>query len=203
MYYLSDGNMVMKGVLIWNIPSRTTCPGATPLCKKVCYAVKAERLWKNTLPCRKENLDCTKDKHFVENMRTIIRAELLKSKKPITHFRIHESGDFYNQKYLDDWKAICSYFKDIKFLAFTKSFHLNFNPKPKNLEILLSVWEDTDLSTIPKGTIGNERGFPLSFTGMKGWNSIKCNGGENKCNLCNFKCWDLSKLKKNVWGLIH
>jgi hypothetical protein len=196
VYYLSDGNMVMKGVLIWNLPSRLTCPMSTPLCRKFCYAVKAERCWKNALPCRHENLECSKDRNFVDNMRTIIKAETLKSKKPISHFRIHESGDFYNQQYLDDWKAICSYFKGIKFLAFTKSFHLDYDIRPKNMEILMSVWEDSDFSAIPKG-------FPISFTGMKGWNAIKCNGGEDKCNKCDFKCWDLSKLNKNVWGLIH
>lgn len=196
MYYISDGNLVMKDVLIWNIPSRTTCPSSTPLCRKHCYARKAERIWKNTLPCRHSNLISTKDEDYVENMKVIIKAEQLKAKKPYSHFRIHESGDFYNQKYLDDWKAICSHFKDMQFLAFTKSFHLNFLPKPSNMEIIMSVWTDSVMDNIPVG-------FPISFTGFKGWNSIKCDGGAEKCNKCGFKCWELSKQNKNVWSLIH
>lgn len=196
MYYLSHGNMAMKDILIWSLPAKTTCPMSTPLCRKSCYALKAERCWANSLSCRKENLESTMEKQYVENMVTVIKAELLRSKKPITHFRIHESGDFYTQQYLDAWKAICSYFNNLKFLAFTKSFHLDFDIRPKNLQFVMSVWEDSNFDKIPKG-------FPISFTGLKGWNAIKCSGGEDKCNHCGFKCWDLSKLGKNVWSLIH
>lgn len=196
MYYLSSKNLVMNNVLIWSLPSKITCPNSTPLCRKHCYAIKAERSYRpNTLPCRMENLECSKDANFVRGMKTVIEAKLLQDKNFNGHFRIHESGDFYSQKYLDDWKAICAYFKDIKFLAFTKSFQLDYSNKPMNMEILMSIWQDSLSIT--------ETSFPISYTGFKGKNAIHCVTEPNKCNKCGFKCWSLSKLKKNVWGEIH
>ena len=195
--YIGNGNLSMKNVFTWNLPSKLTCPNSTELCRKSCYAVKAERPYRpNVLPSRMDNWNCSMKESFPEDMKAIIKGKTLTSKSFTGYFRIHESGDFYNQKYLDDWKLICSYFKRIKFLAYTKSFDLDFSNRPKNMEIVVSVWEDTNLSKVPKG-------FPISYSGMKGNKAIKCEGGREKCNKCGFKCWHLSKLNKNVWSLIH
>ena len=194
MYYLATGNRAMKDTLIWSLPAIQTCPMSTRLCKQYCYAYSAERRWPNTTLSRNRNLKLSKKRSFVDDMVTIITAyELMGSYK---HFRIHESGDFYSQRYLDCWKAICSYFPDIKFVAFTKSYHLNYEVRPNNLQIIMSAWEDSDFSKLPSG-------FPIYFTGMKGWNSVPCVGGHDKCNSCGFKCWDLSKIGTNVWINIH
>ena len=39
---LAQGNSKIHGALIWNIRARQTCPGATEMCKKVCYAKGTE-----------------------------------------------------------------------------------------------------------------------------------------------------------------
>lgn len=194
MYYLSDHNLAMKNVLIWSLPSKVTCPKSTPLCRKHCYASQPELMWPHALPCRMENLENTKDRNFVDNMICVIRANVIKNKRFSGHFRIHESGDIYGQDYLDKWIAITKYLKGIKFLAFTKSSHLDYGNRPSNFEVIMSVWKDTKV--IPKG-------FPIYYTGMKGDNSFQCMHGRDKCNKCGFKCWSLSKLKMNVWGNIH
>jgi hypothetical protein len=203
--YLSNKNHAMKDVLIWSLPSRVTCIGGTPLCEKNCYAKKAERLYPNVLMSRYENLEDTHNPKFVENMIAVIRGEVIKNKKFNSHFRIHEAGDFYSQKYLDDWMEIVFAFPKIKFLAYTKSFqldfsHLNYFTVP-NLEIVMSVWADTKMVEIPKE-------FPRSYVGAKreGVNDlplVNCLTEKLKCNRCNFKCWRLSKLKKNVCIEMH
>ena len=198
MYYMSSQNKAMKDVLIWNLPAKLTCYKPSPLCAKHCYAMATENRWPNATKCRFDNLKSTKDINFVDNLICVIRSEVIKNKKFNGHVRIHESGDFYNQEYLDNWIAVANYFKEIKFLAFTKSFKLDFGNKPSNLELVMSVWEDTHTNEMPKG-------FPIRFTGMKGDNAFQCQvtKGKHKCNECGFKCWNLSKMKTNVWSEIH
>lgn len=193
MYHLSTFNHVMKDVLIWNLPAKITCKPSA-ICQKYCYALATEHRWQNATQSRFSNLKCTKDKDFVDNMVCVMKAQLIK--KPMKYCRIHESGDFYNQKYLENWMQIATYFKDMRFLAFTHSHDLNFSNKPKNMEILMSLWKDDDPKKI-------QSGFPISYTGMRGVNAIHCVAGKDKCNKCGFKCWHLTELQKNVWSKIH
>ena len=46
--HLSEGNLASKGneevmFLTWSLPSRSTCPYATEMCKKRCFAKKNEK----------------------------------------------------------------------------------------------------------------------------------------------------------------
>lgn len=152
-FYVSDGNEKLKktekvNFLIWNIPARVTCPYATEQCKHFCYAVKAENLYKDCLPCRTKNLEFTKSESFVSSMIQFISIKLnnLKEGKKI-YFRIHESGDFYNRKYTKDWLAIMRYFesdKRIVFMAYTKSVRFFVGEYlPKNFCLRYSIWDDT------------------------------------------------------------
>lgn len=113
---------------IFNLPHRTTCPGATPWCKQFCYARKAERMYKQVLPYRELNYKLSKSPNFV----SMINKELSTARKKFV--RIHESGDFYNQAYLDKWTAICKANPHIQFTFYTKSFHLLDFSKIKRLK---------------------------------------------------------------------
>lgn len=54
--------------------------------------------------------------------------------------RIHDSGDFFSQDYLDAWKAIAAAFPSVIFYAYTKSLHLDIETdKPLNLRITQSL----------------------------------------------------------------
>jgi hypothetical protein len=86
------------------------------------------------------------------------------------YVRIHESGDFYNQEYLDHWKWIAILNPRKKFYAYTKSFHLKFghNHLIPNLRIIQSYgskWDhliDPDKPTfkaMPKWVIPNKHEF--------------------------------------------
>ena len=122
--YLQLGNRKLPiTTAIFNLPSKVTCPGKTALCSKVCYATKAERMYKQVIPFRTKNLTLSQQEIFIEVITNEI--ETLVEKKKLKTVRIHESGDFYSQKYLDKWLVIANKFPKIIFYAYTKSWHLN------------------------------------------------------------------------------
>lgn len=152
--YLSTGNSKLKSTkstrfLIWNIPAKKTCPFATEHCKKLCYAVKAEKQYPACLPCREKNLAESKSPSFVSDMVSEINSFLYRPSYKAAdkiYFRIHESGDFYNQEYFDKWVQIATQLKNVVFLAYTKSvrYVLNTSEKiPENMIIRFSLWDDT------------------------------------------------------------
>ncbi len=178
--YISKGNRKLKEkFLIWSLPSEVTCPGSTPLCRKRCYAKKAERLYRGVLRCRYRNLIDSLQEDFTEKMVDEIR----KRKRRL--FRIHEAGDFYNQEYLEKWFEIARQLPGVKFLAYTASFHLDFTGCPDNLQIIWSIWSDTDVTKVPpagpRSFIGNSRYLdPARFD-----RAFLCPG---KCANCLY-CW--------------
>ena len=159
----------------FNLPAQKTCPGSTAICRKVCNAKKAERLWSCVKPFREANLKASKKANFVEKI-----AEEMKKVKH-SFFRLHESGDFYSQEYLEKWFEIAKKFPEIKFLAFTKSFNLDFDKKPSNLQIIFSVMEDS--KNIPLNR-------PIAYAGKENvHNSKECLGYCDKCQIC----WNLGE----------
>ncbi len=171
---------------IWNLPSGKTCPKSTEECRKWCYAKKAERMYPNVLPFRKMNLLLTTEPIlFIE----IICQEIFD--RDIKVVRIHESGDFYNQTYLENWFSISIMFPDVVFYAYTKSYHLDFTLRPKNFIVLLSDdnkllkkhWNLFDGITIVMEDI---KKIP------KGW--ILC---PNDCKLCDC-CYNLYRKEKKM-----
>lgn len=193
MIKLSRGNRKMSNVLIFNLPAQKTCPGSTPECRAKCYAMKAERLYPQARACRAEQLIETTSPDFALDMVHAIIAETSKYKKFSGYFRIHESGDFYCQAYLDDWKYIVSQFPEIHFLAFTKSFHLDYSNIPSNLQIVSSVFSDTTGQPIPN--------TPIAYAGMAGKQAdwIQCQGSCTDCKAC----WHLSETGNNVHFNMH
>lgn len=172
----------------FSLPAKQTCPGCTVQCAAKCYARKAEIAYPTVLPSRKRNWKLTKNDRFVDNMISIVKA---KGKK---WFRIHESGDFYSQSYLEKWVAIVAACPEVKFLAFTKSFKLDFTAALKlpNLSLVWSVWPDTDMSKVPAG--------PRAYAGDCGTeNTLECPGN---CDTC-MVCWSLSKRGIDVHFDLH
>lgn len=153
-----NGNSKLKNndkvrFIIWNLPSQKTCPFATELCKKSCYAKKAER-YPSCKNSRELNYIETLQDNFVDNMiftiETALNSKAFKGKK--AYFRIHESGDFYNLDYTIKWINIIKHFENnnnIVFLAYTKSIEyfltVGYGKKdfPKNLVVRSSLWADT------------------------------------------------------------
>jgi Gene product 88 len=110
-----------------------TCPGATA-CRSVCYAKQGRYLMPNVMAARQDNLAESLKETFVEDM---IKA--LTSARSYNVIRIHDSGDFYNQTYLDKWSAIAAALPGKIFYAYTKAHHLSFSNVPANLRIVRSL----------------------------------------------------------------
>jgi hypothetical protein len=175
MVYISNGNIRMS-FPTFSILADVTCPGSTPLCRKFCYAKKAERQYPNVRLSRTKNLACIKTAGFVAD--TI--AEL--SKRKFECMRIHESGDFTSQAYLNKWFKICRALPQKKFLVYTQNYKLNFSKSPPNLVLYYTVWPDSQ--SVPNGlkayVVDNGKGkipqyiVPKAHVCQKGHTIDKC-----------------------------
>ena len=158
--HLSEGNLASKGneeimFLTWSLPSRSTCPYATEMCKKRCFAKKNES-FKNVRDSRNSNLAETYKPTFVEDMIKHLEYHLQrpKAQDKLIIVRIHTSGDFYNTEYFNKWVEISNYFKDnknIMFQAYTKSMPIlrqyieenEIGLNDINIHFVWSIWNDT------------------------------------------------------------
>lgn len=194
---LTYGNRKMT-IPLFNLPAVSTCPGSTALCRKYCYARAAEDLFKAVKAKRVRALKASKSADFVEVMKAEIATVPL-----IPFFRIHESGDFYSQEYLDKWFEICRAFPEKTFLAFTKAFKLDYSNRPKNLSLYFSVFPDTKVADIP-----NVKGAKRAYTTIDfkavvamGYKqdvgkAVKCGGNCDSCLIC-------FNNKKDVYFPVH
>lgn len=106
-------NMKLKNQLIFTLPA--TKEVCNMVCKG-CYAAKAQVRFPKALAYRERMLERSKIKEFQQD----IIDEIKNCKKPLEAIRIHESGEFYSQDYLDKWEAIAKQLPNHKFYAFTK-----------------------------------------------------------------------------------
>ena len=170
---------------IFNLPQRSTCPGATPWCKQYCYAKKAERQYKQTRPYRELNYKLSLQDNFVD----MINKELKTCGKKF--IRIHESGDFYNQKYLDKWVSIVKANPNISFTFYTKSFaFLNFNKMKRCKNVIAFASLDP---TTPKDQLKKAKHWKKAFIlgAYVPKNTFVCSGSCKSCD----HCYVQSKLK--------
>ena len=110
-----------------------TCPmrGA---CAKPCYADEKGRFaWSNVKDKRYWNFLQSKKNTFIGDIVQEIQS------KDVDVIRIHDGGDFYNEKYVEKWISIAKICKNVRFYAYTKSVSYFLNRKlPKNLIITYS-----------------------------------------------------------------
>jgi hypothetical protein len=119
--------------------SKNTCPGAQA-CAGVCYAKQGRYMMPTVAGVRQHNLELSMRPDFIE----LVTADLHgltgpRRRKPVNVVRLHDSGDFYDQRYLDDWCDIASAFPRVELYAYTKSHHLDFSRAPANLRIIQSM----------------------------------------------------------------
>ena len=190
-----------KDVAVFNLPRSITCPGKTPVCSRVCYADKAQRMYKRAAAKRRANYAASKLPDFVKKITAELLAPLRKKRLHgpfvghsqttyITYQRWHESGDVYSQGYLNKIFRVCRNTPRVVHLMYTKSFHLDWSKKPDNLKVYWSV-DNSTTAPVPKG--------PTAYLLLKG-EALPLNAGPavtcrhaapaNYCGTqCRF-CWD-------------
>jgi hypothetical protein len=185
---ISTGNAKLKDTFIFSMTPVATCPGATDECKRDCYAMKAYKQYPNVRTAWDHNTELSKTEEFGSLVMQYLLTELNSKRKTakFRHFRIHESGDFYNQNYLDKWIKIAKAFPMIEFLAYTKSGWLDYSQCPPNMVVRMSVWEDSN----PKKV-----NYDLPLASMEGLEqregAFHCKP-TYKCAECRF-CWASTK----------
>lgn len=193
---------------IFNLPSRSTCPYATKICKDKCFAKYPEHMFKTVVTSRNKNLDESKKDGFVDNMSKhieyILNSKKNQNKKVI--FRLHESGDFYSQDYLYKWIEIANRFKnrDIIFQAYTKSieFFKNIDLKDINIKILFSIMPDTNEKSIQLAKEKKMSTFEfIKHNNDKDFNGFICNGVCNECMACYTKSYKCIGVKEHGAGI--
>lgn len=119
-FYVSDkrlvkGNSKLYNILIFDLPAVDTCLNCSD-CKAKCYAMKAQRQYADTRVFRNTNYDMLLEER--EMIKNLIINQLSKAKETVV--RIHSSGDFFSQGYIDFWSSIVAMFPKISFYAYTK-----------------------------------------------------------------------------------
>lgn len=144
--------------LIWSIPAVLTCPGATVECMRNCYARRDERFLSVRMS-RAINLLISRQPDFETVLENAIQNAVYTKSGAIRKrfqgkeivFRIHESGDFYSDRYMLSWFHVAARFPEITFFTYTKSFAMyerNMSEKPNNFEVRASIWSDTTVEEI-------------------------------------------------------
>lgn len=159
--YLSAGNSKLektgkamgRRIVAFNLPPDhafttadgvrlNTCPGALA-CRAVCYAKQGRLAMPAAVRIRQENLQAALSPDFVFDVLAALRASKADT------VRVHDSGDFFSQGYLDAWFEIASLRPDVTFYAYTKSLHLDFSKTPANFRITQSIGGKYDTSLDP------------------------------------------------------
>jgi hypothetical protein len=111
-----EGNSKVGEVLTFSLPSQITCPGMSVWCQKRCNINKLERLRPSCRKAYERNL------LFAKNPKLFSEIVKLSLANDIPGIRIHVSGDFFCEEYIDSWVQICSAFPQTKFWAYTRSW---------------------------------------------------------------------------------
>jgi len=117
-----------------------TCPAAGT-CKKGCYAQSGTYTWSNVQDGFENRLTTILDGSFKDKMEREIRTKLKTStrRKMQLVIRIHSSGDFFSQDYVNTWISLVELFPTVQFYAYTKALPFFKNlTTPNNFVIIYS-----------------------------------------------------------------
>lgn len=111
-----------------------TCPKAGA-CATLCYARQGRYVMPNVAAAREFNLKLTRGDLKAFTQMAIDDLKLIRN----ATVRVHDSGDFFSQGYMNAWFRIASTYPEKKFYAYTKSLHLDRSKCPDNFQIVQSV----------------------------------------------------------------
>lgn len=103
-----------------------SCPYATSICERICYAGKLEKQYKSVREVLLHNWNALRsaDRYDMWAMldTMIIEFETECDTKGIEKsFRIHWDGDFFDEQYIWAWKVVIENHPDIQFWVYTRN----------------------------------------------------------------------------------
>lgn len=145
MALLSKGNTKL-GPLIYSfsLVAPVTCPGATALCQRFCYARTGRFLLPAVRQAHARRLTASQTNEFVPALVHEIRQNC------VNVVRVHVEGDFHTAGYIRQWGAIARRCPKTVFFAYTRSWRVKrLVPGLKDLAALANfrIWWSTDAET--------------------------------------------------------
>jgi hypothetical protein len=134
-FTLGKKNTKIGEILNFSIPPDTvifttgevvrTCPGATPWCRRHCYAKKKRFEWRTTMSSLTSRLVWYFELgpyRFAERLeRELRKAETRGVEKTL---RLHVAGDFFEKDYIEMWRHIAERMPDWRFYTYTRSWRV-------------------------------------------------------------------------------
>lgn len=102
-----------------------SCPGATSICERICYAGKIEKRFPNSFKLLLRNWEQLQNKSHEEIESLLTRMiedfkyDCERHGAPL-EFRIHWDGDFFSDEYAFAWKHVILNNPEIQFWAYTR-----------------------------------------------------------------------------------
>jgi len=181
---MSKGNEKLdKTILGWSITPIKSCLNCSQ-CKGTCYAVKPYNRYPAVKLAWDRNFELAKSGEFMKNI-----IDQLERVNGAVVVRIHVSGDFFSQDYIDAWETIAKIFPDVKFYTYTKVMHMfDFSSITSldNVNIINSIAEDGKPNFGDNDRVNElvSMGYRVCPATVKG-NDIICGGNhKNSCTLC-------------------
>ena len=103
-------------------------------CIKFCYAKKGAYIWSNVAPAFEKRLEISMQDNFIDLMVAEIK------KKKVDYVRVHDSGDYYDKRYLAKWFKIAELLPNVRFYSYTNEVGMikNLESIPKNYDFIFS-----------------------------------------------------------------
>jgi len=169
---------------MFNLPPLKTCmPSAWCLHgdngKPMCYAMRKRSAWPNVKMGNEWRYRQSLKADFVSRMTALL------SRTDKQYFRIHASGDFYSEEYVEKWVEICS-----------ACPHLIFRAPTRRRDLTEAIRKLASLKNVViRESLDTERTEPtmgLPVAAIEGLGSavhdgyIQC---VDSCSQCGHKCW--------------
>lgn len=126
-----NSDLKKSGIYGWTLPAHwvtlsdgskfNTCPNAGA-CAAFCYAKNGTYKFKNVLKAHTDKLELVLND--LEGFKTLMNAELSKTKYKNKYIRIHDAGDFFSKEYAKAWIEIAKQNKNVNFYSYTKEVSL-------------------------------------------------------------------------------
>ena len=143
-----------------------SCPSATSVCEKICYAGKLEKVFKGTREVLMHNFELLKSADFDTKV-SLISEMILDFAKECDRrnaeklFRIHWDGDFFSEEYTHAWAKVIVANPEIKFWAYTR---VEQSARILNGIANLSLYYSTDSENVETAKVlAKDEGINLAY----------------------------------------
>ena len=118
---LNPGNTKLgttRRIRTFSLPSRSSCPGHSPLCARQCYSYSLERRRPSVRQRYQRNRRLRRQRHFVARVVAFIQ------RRQVRVVRLHVGGDFDSPAYIRKWLAIMRQLPGVRFYFYTRSWRV-------------------------------------------------------------------------------